>query len=498
METRAQTEKLYELNVAQNLQTHITVSSINTKYPIGRRLQLIRRSLMALTLPHPAKFTGHFSSYQWADSMIEQDADSLITYHEHGHRKCLVHILSKPMSFGLASDGSCPPPITASRNIMLDLKGLSRDPLAAYHKTGYQLSPYPTLACAAIPKTARVALKSKKATVLCHVRGLGDNYDAHNIVLPLVHDSILEVTGFKEQDIFLIPTTIQATSPNPVEGRTVLIEENVLTVMYNPVTVNEESYVQALQSLGLADSSQTVTVTIRGIRLEYIVHPDVILTRPVPTHSLEKITCVLIPLKLQSCGIHLTNLLIASGTISSLNLLHLVVLPRNPLARYEYSSQRLYLFLRKDSQFFDALATGTSEIRSHLAPQGESRKTFYHLDHLPGVRAAMKAHGPWSRNRFLIHGTPLSQIVIDTSSSPSVTPSSAVSSCTTSISTPTLQDQPSDHSIQHLIQQQYHYSSQQALLLENSSMMVQLLQDMKAALIARAPGVKGLSEVNES
>ena len=120
-------------------------------------------------------------------------------------------------------------------------------------------------------------MHSPSSPVLCYVRGFGDHYDAQNIAHALVLDNICTVTGLAPEDIFILPTTIQALPNNKIDNKKVLVEENVLSVMYNPETIDPSQLLESLRLLGLVDSSQTVQLTIRGIPLEYIAHPDVIL-----------------------------------------------------------------------------------------------------------------------------------------------------------------------------------------------------------------------------
>ena len=267
--------------------------------------------------------------------------------------------------------------------------------------------------------------------------------------------------------------------------------------MYNPATVTNLEYIAAIKALGLADTSQVVKVSLRGFHLEYIAHPDAILTRPVPLHSLEPILGFLIPMAVKASGIDLTNLLISSGTFNPLELRHLVTLPRNPHARYEYTYPRLYLFLNRGSEFKDSLALSSPSIRTLLAPALQGRRQFFRLEHLPGLFALAQPTGTWVRNRHLLTGEPLKAILH--SSPPSSRedsksqPSEAMSSCTDSsapfsepIDTVVVKD-----AVFQMIHQQQQYTQNQELLLQNSFTMVAILKDLSDSLKAKAPGFQG-------
>jgi hypothetical protein len=375
----------------------------------------------------------------------------------------------------------------------MDIENLKRSPTYQFHTQGYLLPNYPTLPCTAIPKSAEDTLLHPTGTVLCYVRGLGDNYDSHNIVHPLVLDNIVAVTGLTLNDIFIVPTTIQAISPKTIDSLQVLVEENVLTVMYNPSTVSEDRFLSALKSLGLADSSQTIQLHLRGIPMEYISNPDIILSRPVPLNALEPINCIMIPMSTSSCGIALANLLLSTGTIQPENLLHLVVLPRNPHARYEYSHPRLYVFLTRGAQFRDSLASSTSAITALLSPELKGRKSFFKASHLPGIYALIQVTGTWARNKHLLKGAPLGDVATVVSQpNDTISHEENVSSCTTSSVHMESESQVTVMaSVQQIIHQQAQYTTNQDLLLQNSYTMVAILQKLSDSLTANAPGSQG-------
>jgi hypothetical protein len=378
----------------------------------------------------------------------------------------------------------------------MDMKAF-RNPISKFHPN-YQLPLFPTFICTAVPPFAEGALLSKPATVLCHVRGFGDNFDAHNIVHPLILDNIIEVTGLTADDLFIIPTTIQAILPEPKDDLRILVEENVMTVMYNPATVLEHQYLDALESMGLADSTQTVKLSLRSIPLEYIAHPDTILDHPVPTHSLEPINCIMIPLAPKTCGIYFTNLLISAGVIACADLLHVTVLPLHPQERYEYGSPRLYLFLTRGVPFRDAYVLGNPTIKALLAPPILNRRRILKFTHLPGLRAIIQPEGTWSRNRQVLTGTPpavltKSNLVAipsagETCSEPTDVPSTISTTISTTDTTPTTL---TTHNYQHLVQQQSKFNTTQDLLLESSRDMVRLLTEVSLSLKANALGSQG-------
>jgi hypothetical protein len=327
----------------------------------------------------------------------------------------VVNVLSKPLTFGLDSLGKLPPPISATHHTRIDLK--DSNPTALFHPDGYKLSSYPILSSTVIPQFATAALLADPPPILCHVRGFGTNFDAQNIAYPLLLDNICQATQLDPSDVFLIPTVLQAKSSKLVNNLRVLIEEDVLTVLYNPLTVSTTRFLEALQSLGLADSTQSSLVSIRTIPFEYISHSDTLLLHPVPLHALEQINCILIPLSPCACGIHLVNLLISSGSIQASSLKHFTILPSNPHERHEYSYPRLYIFLSRGSQFRDSIAFGHPSIFPYLAHSLLGKKRSFKLNHLPGLHSKIQPKGQWSLNRFLITGTPKSTVTHSTNPS---------------------------------------------------------------------------------
>ena len=487
----AHTSNLYQINTAFNIRTHILISSVDINLPIGRRLQLLRRSLMSLTFPHPSPLTKVFKSFRWADNPTELSPDTLIERQPHGQRVYHVHVLTSSENFGLATNGSLPSPTTAPHDVKMEPSPNFNYQVPTFHPATYKIPVYPTLPCTAIPASAEPALHSKTTTVLCYVRGFGDNFDSQNMVQPLVLDNILTVTNLTPEHIFILPTTIQSISPRKVDSLNVLVQENVLAVMYNPAELTPAGYLTALQALGLGDTTQTIQLTLRGIPLEYIANPDVILTRPVPLHALEPINAFLAPLKITTCGLNLINLLISSGAIRVADLLHFVVLPRNPHGRYEFSYPRLYFFLKRGAKFQDAVAVGTPEISSLLPPAIKGRN-FFKQSNLPGIYAVIQKGGTWSRNKRILTGSPISEIPLAS------TPSPSVSTATSFSSTSSVQhSQPKETQVtvmatmQQLLQQHTSFSTTQDLILQNSNLMVAIMADLAKSLKAKAPGLQG-------
>jgi hypothetical protein len=207
----------------------------------------------------------------------------------------------------------------------------------------------------------------------------------------------------------------------------------------------------------------------------------------------------MIPMNVSSCGIALTNLLLSTGTIQPIDLLHLVVLPRNPHALREYSYPRLYVFLTRGAQFRDSLASSTSEITAFLAPNLKGRKRFFKTSHLPGIYALTQITGTWARNKHLLKGEPLAEVQIV--SSPQTDHHSQeenVSSCTsTSAHMETESQVTVMESVQQIIHQQTQYTTNQDLLLQNSYTMVSILQKLSDSLIAKAPGFQGAARADD-
>jgi hypothetical protein len=375
------------------------------------------------------------------------------------------------------------------------------NPTALFHPDGYKLSAYPTLSCTVIPEFATVALMTDPPPILCHVRGFGTNFDAHNIAFPLILDNICQATQLTPSDIFIIPTILQARSPTPVNKLRVLIEEDCLTILYNPLTVTSARFLEALQSLGLADSTQSSLVSIRTIPFEYISHSDTLLLHPVPLHALEQINCILIPLSPSACGMHLVNLLISSGSIQASALQHFAILPPNPHERNEFSYPRLYIFLSRGSQFRDSIAFGHPSIFPFLAQSLMGKKRSFKLDHLPGLHAKILPQGRWSLNRFLITGTPKSSVTHTPHPKPTQVTAASVSqdkpprsSSTTSSDLSTEVDNDFPHlsvqdAYQQIVQQQSHSATIQERILANSEDTAAAIHDLIRYLKASAPGL---------
>jgi len=490
------TENLNYVNLAATLVTHITISTINIKIPIGKRLHLLRRSLPLYTSPLPDVNTGVKEPFPWFSNPTSMEPDSLLEVYSHGHRTGVVNVLSKPLSFGFDSQGQSPPLITSSRHVRIELNS---NPTGLFHSDGYTIPTYPTLQCTAVPSYSADTLAADPPTILCHVRGFAENFDSQNLALPLILDNICQSTHLSPLDIFIVPTIIQAKHLKPLDKRRVLIEENVLTVFYNPLTVTTERSQQALQSLGLADSTQSILILCRGIPFELIAHPDTLLKHPVPLHTLEPINCILIPLAPHSCGRSLLNLLITSGAIEVSSLLHYAVLPANLHARFEYSHPRLYIFLTRSSQFKDTLAFGNPLIVPFLAPSLAGKKRSFKLDHLPGLYALSQPNGQWSRNRHLMLGIPRSLI---TQSSVIVTPitSSPINIPLTTAPAPeremeasfnqlTVQDAFKQFAFQHA-----QSSIKQDKILVNSEEMILAVHALISHLKANAPGAGAVAE----
>jgi hypothetical protein len=201
--------------------------------------------------------------------------------------------------------------ITADKRTKLDLTEPELASVNQYHPDGYSIPPYPTITFTAVPPWADDTLLHNPSPTLLYVRGMGDNFDAQNILIPLIIDNLIQVTELTRTDIFGIPLTLQAKSPLTQKNRIVLIEEQVIAVLFNPATVSPAMKLRALQSLGLADSTMTTRVLLRSIPVEFIVNSDVLLIHPVPLS--ERINMILIPMVRNGCGEQLTQLLIASS-----------------------------------------------------------------------------------------------------------------------------------------------------------------------------------------
>jgi hypothetical protein len=362
---------------------------------------------------------------------------------------------------------------------------------------------YPTVTCTAVPDFAGQVLMQDPPCVLLYVRGVGENHDAQNILLPLVIDNVLLATNLLPNDVFALPVVIQASAKVKKNKLTVLVEENVLAVMYNPFTVPIDKRNKALQLLGLADSSISACVSLRGIPVEYIADPDVILTNPVPT--LDRINMIMIPLEPSASGLTLMQLLIGSGAIDPTTLLHFTVLPANQQARQEFRHQRLYVFLTLNAFFKDAMAFSHPSVKELLLNEKTSHKRLFKSDFLPGILSAMSSSGSWSRNRQLLSGSP--QITSHnggrkfTNPSPHPIPSLGASpevmsepSCVTSISSVLHPDDlTADFGAQVTLFNRQMFSQQQLMaqqtsqLLENSAKMVLALEALTLFITKQTP-----------
>jgi hypothetical protein len=258
---------------------------------------------------------------------------------------------------------------------------------------------------------------------------------------PLILENVCQATGLQKSDVFAVPISLQVQSPQKKDNLTVMVEEQVISVMYNQATVSPSVRMKALSSLGLADSTTCVRVLLRGIMVEYILDPDVIQTNPVP--SINKVNMVMIPMESGTCGLRLAALLIESGTILLQNLLHLVVLPYNTHGRFEFRFQRLYVFLAINTMFKDTIATMYSAITDILCH--ETTKQFFKSEYLPGVQQALSAEGTWSINRSLLLNLPRTSLLVAT---PRLFPTNSVAAPTTSESISNPSDISSPSSIQ--------------------------------------------------
>jgi len=409
-ETSLYLSKLSRISLFSSFLSHIVTVSMDTNYSLGHQLSLLRRSLAFLSFPIADTATRHAELFQWAEDLTQITGRSLIACHSQGHRSTYVHILRASIPFGDNEIGATPAIIGSSNRFSVDLTPQEAQTAARYHIDGYRLPPKPNILHSSIPPHAEDALSVNPPPILLHVRGLGDNVDAHNLLYPLVMENILLSTSLTLPDIFLVANVIHASSGQLKNNREVMVEENVLTVLYNPSIVPHSHVAQALQRLGLADSSQSVKVSLRGIPVEYIGIASTILTRPVPDHVLEPINSVMIPLAPGASGLEVVRLLIAMEVISQEQLLHFALLPANPNGKREFCPPRLYLFLVRGAQFRDALITGRPELLILLSSSEVLYRRFFKSERLPGLQAALLPSGSWARNRALLLNGPRAQL----------------------------------------------------------------------------------------
>ena len=464
------------------IETFLMVTSINTQYTTNHKLLLIRRGLATLAFPIPDPITDHNELLAWAEDLTEMNHKSLVPYFEHGLRECYVRVLSRPVRFGFDTSGENPALIHSHSYTEVLLTAQEVAVAAKFHPDSYTLHPYPTVTCTAVPAFGEKSLMSNPASVLLYVRGVGENHDAHNILIPLVLDNLLHVTQLERRDIFALPIVIQARHPVKKDNLHVLVEENVIAIMYNPDTVSSDKKSRVLQLLALADSSVSSCVSLRGIPIEYIAHPDVLLTKPSPNP--ECINMFMIPMRSGASGTLLMQLLITVGAVDPTTLLHFTVLPANQQARQEFRHQRLYVFLTMEAFFLDALAFNHPNIQAFLSPK--SQKRIFRSEYLPGITAALHHNGKWSQNRKILESSTVKPQVVGKQQSWKPPNIQGTSYSPTEASEPSAVSSASSTLIPGNLSSEFEMGSQVAVmqrhLVTQQSMIIQQAQDTRSLL----------------
>jgi hypothetical protein len=241
--------------MSYSFNTYIMVTSVNTHFNSGHQLMLIRRGLATLSAPIADPDTDYHELFTWAEDLTSMNQQSLKPFFKHGHRVCYIRVLGKTLHFGFNSAGHSQSLIYSHSHTKVDITEQEKSQVKKFHPKGYSLPTYPTVTCTAIPEFAGRALKHDPPCTLLFVRGVGENHDAHNILIPLVIDNVLLATQLQLDEVFALPIVIQASPKLKKDNLTVLLEENVIAIMYDPTKVTTERKNRALHLLGLADSS---------------------------------------------------------------------------------------------------------------------------------------------------------------------------------------------------------------------------------------------------
>ena len=402
----------YQINLNMLEESHLVVISVNRHLTIGHQLELIRRALSSLAKPIPEEHTEFHAPIQWARCLTAMNANSNVPLFKHGNRVCFVKVLSHSTMFGLHPEGRALPLVSVDSRTKMGISPQEQITFKAYHPDGYFFPEYHTLTSMVLPPRFEDALLLVQTPLLLYVRGFGSNFDAHNIMLPLILDNVCQASGLLQNDIFGIPITLQAKSPVKQGELTVMVEEQVIAVLFNHKTVSPSDKMKALAAIGLADSTMSVQVVLRGIMVEYISDSDVIISNPVP--STNKVNMIMIPMETGTCGLRLASLIVASGSITVDTLLHFAVLPYNTHGRFEFRFQRMYLFLTANTLFKDTMAITHQSITAMLCQDSTLSRSFYKSEYLPGIQQALSVEGQWSVNRSLLVGGPRTSLLVAT------------------------------------------------------------------------------------
>jgi len=240
-------KNLSRVHSLSQFSSHIVVVSIDINYNLGHQLYFIRRSLSALHQPTQDPIIKYFEPLPWAEDLTDMSGRTLISCHRVGHRTFYLQVLSHPLQFGSNDHGAFPTVISFFDRIHVTLTPGENITREQYHPDGYVLPSNPLIQISVVPTMAEAAFYAETPPVLLHVRGLGTHQDAHNILYPLIIENILMTTTLQQHDIFIVSNVIHAAPGLHRQNREILIEEQVLTVQYNPQSVTQTQLGQALQ-----------------------------------------------------------------------------------------------------------------------------------------------------------------------------------------------------------------------------------------------------------